>query len=217
MKKHLTIRILLISSGFVFAAFIAMQVFDINPLAKAKTENHKLERLYEDIGIIRPNGITEPLAFRLEDIHGRQVSISNFRGKIVFLNFWTTWCPTCLVEMPSMEKLHQKLKDKNFAMVTVSIQESAPQVKKFFIKYKLTFTALLDTTGGVAFGLGIASIPTTFILDKNGSPIGVVMGPREWDSNKAVALFEHLINKYEATTTQISMRTPQLSGENEQK
>lgn len=217
MKKRLTIRILLISIASIFAAFIAMQVFDVNPLAKAKTESHKLDRLYEDIGVLKPTGVAEPFEFRLEDIHGKQVSLSGFRGKIVFLNFWTTWCPTCLVEMPSMEKLHQKFKDNDFAMVTVNIQESAPQVKEFFKKYKLTFTALLDTTGEVAYGLGIASIPTTFILDKSGLPIGAVMGPREWDSKKAVALFEHLINKYEATSTQISMRTPYLAGENEQK
>lgn len=217
MKKRLTIRILMISIVFVFAAFIAMQVFDANPLAKAKTENHRLERLYEEIGVIKPTGMPGPLDFRLEDIHGNQVNLSEFRGKIVFLNFWTTWCPTCLVEMPSMEKLHQKFRDKDFAMVAVNIQESADQVKKFFIKYKLTFTALLDTTGEVAFGLGIASIPTTFILDKSGVPIGIIMGPREWDGKKAVALFEHLINKHEATSTHISMRSPYLSGENEQK
>ena len=217
MKKHLTTRILLISAGFVFAAFIAMQVFGINPLAMAKTESRKLERLYEDLGVIKPNGITEPLEFRLEDIHGKQVSLSDFRGKIVFLNFWTTWCPTCRVEMPSMEKLHQKFRDKNFAMVTVNIQESGPQVKKFFKKYNLTFTALLDTTGEIAFGLGIASIPTTLILDKSGLPIGAVMGPREWDSKKSVALFEHLIDKYEATSTQKSMRSQHLSRQNEQR
>ena len=179
MKQHLTIRILLISIALISAAFIAMQVLDVNPLAKAKTESRQLERLYEDIGVLQPSGVADPLEFRLADIHGNQVRLSDFRGKIVFLNFWTTWCPTCLIEMPSMEKLHQKFKDKNFAMVTVNIQESAPQVKKFFKKYKLTFTALLDTTGEVTFGLGISSIPTTFILDHSGLPIGAVMGPRE--------------------------------------
>jgi thioredoxin-related protein len=103
-----------------------------------------------------------------------------------------------------MEKLHQKFKGQDFVMVTVNIQESASQVKKFFKMFDLTFTALLDTTGEVATGFSIRSIPTTFILDKDGRTIGTILGPREWDSKKAVALFEHLTKKYAATATLIS-------------
>jgi peroxiredoxin len=202
MKKYLTIRLLLISITLFFFAFIAIQVFDADHSAKA--DNRKLERLYEDMGVLKLPQNTDPIEIRLKDINGNLVSLSDFRGRIVFLNFWTTWCPTCLIEMPSMEKLHQKFKDKDFAMVTVNIQESDSQVKKFFKKFNLTFTALLDTTGEVATGFSIRAIPTTFILDKSGRTIGTIMGPREWDSKKAVALFEHLVNKYEATSTQIS-------------
>ena len=196
MKKLLTIRILLISMTLIFFAFLAIQVFDADPLAGAASESRKLERLYEDMGVLKlPR--TDPVDIRLKDINGNLISLSDFRGRIVFLNFWTTWCPACLVEMPSMEKLHQKFKGKDFAMVTVNIQESDSQIKKFFKKFNLTFTALLDTTGEVTTGFSIRAIPTTFILDKSGRTIGTIMGPREWDSKKAVALFEHLIHKYE--------------------
>ena len=204
MKKHLTIRILLISITLIFFVFIAMQVFDADPVADATSDSRKLERLFEDMGVDKLPQDTDPVEIHLQDINGNLVSLSDLRGRIVFLNFWTTWCPTCLIEMPSMEKLHQKFKDKYFAMVTVNIQESDSQVEKFFKKFKLTFTALLDTTGEVAIGFSIRSIPTTFILDKSGRTIGTILGPREWDSNKAVALFEHLIDKYEATSTPIS-------------
>ena len=204
MKKHLTIRILLISITLIFFVFIAMQVFDADPVADATSDSRKLERLFEDMGVDKLPQDTDPVEIRLQDINGNHVSLSDFRGRIVFLNFWTTWCPTCLIEMPSMEKLHQKFKGKDFAMVTVNIQESSAQVEKFFKKFKLTFTALLDTTGEVAIGFSIRAIPTTFILDKSGRTIGTIMGPREWDSNKAVALFEHLIDTYEATSTPIS-------------
>jgi len=204
MKKHLTIRILLISITLIFFVFIAMQVFDADPVADATSDSRKLERLFEDMGVDKLPQDTDPVEIRLQDINGNLVSLSDFRGRIVFLNFWTTWCPTCLIEMPSMEKLHQKFKDKDFAMVTVNIQESDSQIKKFFNKFNLTFTALLDTTGEVAIGFSIRAIPTTFILDKSGRTIGTIMGPREWDSNKAVALFEHLIDTYEATSTPIS-------------
>jgi len=204
MRKHLTIRILLIFIILILFAFIAMHVFDADPLAKAKSESRKLEQLYEDMGVLKLPRRTDPIEIRLKDLNGNLVSLSDFRGRIVFLNFWTTWCPTCRIEMPSMEKLHQKFKGNDFAMVTVNIQESASQVKKFFKMFNLTFTALLDTTGEVATGFSIRSIPTTFILNKSGRIIGTILGPREWDSKKAVALFEHLTEKYAATATLIS-------------
>ena len=127
-------------------------------------------------------------------MNGKYTGISDFKGKIVFLNFWTTWCPTCRIEMPSMEKLYQKLKNKDFAMVTINLQESASQVKSFFEEFKLTFTALLDSTGEIGALFGIRAIPTTYILDKSGRIIGQVIGPREWDSKASITLFENLID-----------------------
>jgi peroxiredoxin len=105
-----------------------------------------------------------------------------------------------------MERLHQKLKDKDFAMVTINLQESAEQVREFFKKYKLTFTALLDSTGEVGFSLGLYQIPTTFILDKSGRIIGRAVGPREWDSKKSIALFEQLTEKYVAVSVLESVK-----------
>jgi peroxiredoxin len=93
-----------------------------------------------------------------------------------------------------MEKLHQKLRNKDFAMVTINLQESASQVKSFFEEFKLTFTALLDSTGEIGALFGIRAIPTTYILDKSGRIIGQVIGPREWDSKASITLFENLID-----------------------
>jgi peroxiredoxin len=101
-----------------------------------------------------------------------------------------------------MEKLHQKLKNRDFAMVTVNLRESASKVKAFFKKFKLTFIALLDSTGLVGASFGIRSIPTTYILDKTGRIIGLVSGPREWDSKAAIALFENLIDNDAAAATE---------------
>ena len=80
-------------------------------------------------------------------------------------------------------------------MVTINLQESVSQVKTFFKEFKLTFTALLDSTGEVGAYFGIRAIPTTYILDKTGRIIGQVSGPREWDSKEAIALFENLMDK----------------------
>ena len=185
------VSILLISSGIIAAV-----VFNANPQARTKAGSNKLDRLMADIGVLGQPLNTDPLKVKLQNTAGRLVALDDFQGKIVFLNFWTTWCPSCRTEMPSMEQLHRKLFDKNFAMVTVNIKESAARVKNFFEEYKLTYTALLDTTGEVSAEFGIRAIPTTFILDKSGKIIGRITGPREWDRRKSVALFEHLADDY---------------------
>ena len=134
----------------------------------------------------------DPVEIQLKDQNGRLTSLSEFRGKVVFINFWTTWCLACVIEMPSMEKLHQKFKDKDFVMVGINLQESEATILKFFKEQKLTFTTLLDSTGEVGTAFRIRGIPTTFILDKKGVIIGRALGPREWDSRDSFALFEYL-------------------------
>ncbi len=196
MKKHFT----LIKIVTVFAFISAIVGFfslhrDINPFIKeAVAAENKKDRLFRKMGIQPIPHIAETIDFTLKDLDGNPVRLSDFRGKIVFLNFWATWCPECRIEMPSMQKLHSRFKDKSFAMVSVNMKESASEVKKFFKKYKLTFIGLLDSDGEAGSQMGIRAIPTTFILNKNGKIAGTIMGAREWDSKASIALFEHLIN-----------------------
>ena len=159
----------------------------------SKTEDKTLSRLFEEMGVVQIEPIAVPVEVTLPDLSGRQVSLSDFKGKILFVNFWATWCPPCREEMPSMQKLHARLKDKDFLMVAIDLQESAEPVKKFLNEYELTFMTLLDSKGETGPLFGINSIPTTLIMDKNGMIIGVAMGPRDWASKKSIALFEHLI------------------------
>ena len=192
-RKTGFLLIILVVSGLISISFLKNDLF-------AKTENRDLGRLFGDMGVLPIPAHTEPLEITLNDPYGRPVSLSEFRGKIVFVNFWTTWCLACVIEMPSMEKLHQKFKDKDFVMVAINLQEAAEKVKQFYKEYKLTFTTLLDTTGDVGAELGIRSIPTTFILDKNGRIIGKTLGPREWEGEKSIALFEYLTDRYVASS-----------------
>ena len=191
IRKTVFILLMLVVFGFAGLSFLQIDLF-------AKTENQKLEQLFSDVGVLPIPPDTDPLEIKLEDPTGRPISLGEFRGKIVFINFWTTWCLACVIEMPSMQKLHQKFKDKDFVMVAINLQESASRVEQFYKEHKLTFTTLLDTTGDVGAGLGIRSIPTTFILDKNGRIIGKALGPREWEGKKSIALFEYLTDSYVA-------------------
>jgi peroxiredoxin len=190
MKKN--VKIALICALLLGSGVAAFWVWDGNPLARTQPRSRDVEELFEKMGVVRVPSDTPDVDVRLPDVNGRSVALSDFRGKIVFLNFWATWCPTCVMEMPAMEKLHQKLRKKDFAVVTISLQDSAEQVKNFFEKNKLTFTALLDSTGEIGARFGLRVIPTTIIIDKTGRAFGIVLGPREWDSSESVTLFEHL-------------------------
>lgn len=199
MKKHATSKIAPLFIFLASFAAVALHGFAAASPAKApQAADRQLQRMFREMGIFNVSGGTDPIEITLNDLNGNPVSLSDFRGKIVFLNFWTTWCPACRVEMASMEKLHQKLRNRNFAVVTINLQESASQVKKFFQDHKLTFTALLDTTGQVGTWLGIRSIPATLIIDARGRIIGRALGPRTWDGSRAIAMFEHLIDHYSA-------------------
>jgi thiol-disulfide isomerase/thioredoxin len=186
--------------ALLFSGFTAFLLFDAESLAG--TDSQEIDRLFSDMGVIKSVNAL-PVEVELKDVGGRSVSLSDFKGKIVFLNFWTSWCFDCRIEMPHMEKLHQKFKDKDFEMITINLQESASQVEQFFKKFKLTFTALLDSDGKIGAHFRITSIPTSFILDRDGIIIGKVMGPRKWDDKRAFALFEHLTNRSAATASSL--------------
>lgn len=160
----------------------------------AKIENEKIDRLFKKVGILKVLSKSPPVEINLFDLKGRKVSLSEYKGKIVFLNFWTTWCPPCRYEMPMMEKLYRRLKKKAFKMIAINLKESKTVVKAFFKTHRLTFISLLDPRGETGLRFGIKSIPTTFILGKDGRIIGKALGPREWDSKTSIALFRYLIH-----------------------
>jgi len=185
IRKIVSMLLMPVALGSAGLGFFQLDLF-------AETENTQLERLFEEMGILQIPPAADPVEIQLKDQNGRLTRLSEFRGKIVFINFWTTWCLACVVEMPSMEKLHQKFKDKDFAMVGINLQESDATVLEFYKEHQLTFATLLDSSGDVGTTFRIRGIPTTFILDKNGIIIGRAMGPREWDSRASFALFEYL-------------------------
>jgi peroxiredoxin len=194
MKKYLCITtILALVLLLIIIKVVAFDIQDVFPIKVTADSREEVDRLFHDMGIVKIPHNVKPLEFSLLDINEREVSISDFKGKIIFLNFWTTWCPSCLNEMASMEKLHKSFKDRGFVMVTINMREPAQRVRRFLKEHNLTFMTLLDSKGEVASRFGIRAIPTTFILDKEGKVLGGTLGAREWDSRKSIALFEHLI------------------------
>ena len=106
--------------------------------------------------------------FTLLDLEGNQITLSEFRGKTVFINFWATWCPPCRAEMPEIEAVYQEYKDKDVEVIGVDIVETKDEVRQFVQQYGYSWTFVLDTTGEVATTYNIAAIPTSFFIDKEG-------------------------------------------------
>ena len=106
--------------------------------------------------------------FTLVDLEGNQVSLSDFRGKTVFVNFWATWCPPCRAEMPEIEAIYQEYKDKDVVVIGVDILESEDVVRQFVEQGGYSWTFVLDTTGEVTASYNITAIPTSLFIDKDG-------------------------------------------------
>ncbi len=151
--------------------------------------------VFEKLGVEKPEKKVPAPDFSLEDLSGRRVELKNLRGKVVFLNFWATWCVPCREEMPTMERLDQELKNQGLEIVAVNYEEHANEVRRFFGKLGLSFTVLLDPDGKVAEDYGAWSIPLSFFIDRKGELVGKVLGSRAWDSPEARAFIRGLLQQ----------------------
>lgn len=163
--------------------------FPYKQKASSIAEDPVLQRL----NIEKFDNKTRAFDFTLKDIQGRPVSLKDFRGKVVFLNFWATWCPPCRLEMPTMEKLHKEFGSQGLVILAVNYREGPEEIKAFSKQHALTFTALLDLKGDV-FGLYQAwSLPTTYLINRSGAIAGKVIGYRDWHSDQARTFFRQLL------------------------
>ena len=134
--------------------------------------------------------------FRLPDLDGQMVNLADYTGKVVLLNIWATWCPPCVEEMPSMEKLYQELKEEDFVILAASIDASGREVVAPFMEsHKLNFPALTDTQGKLQDLYQTTGVPESFIIDKNGIIAEKIIGPRDWATPDVIAYFRNLAQK----------------------
>lgn len=106
--------------------------------------------------------------FQLENLDGQSTSLSDLRGKPVLVNFWATWCPPCVSEMPYLQQLYEEQSGKGLAVLTINAGESHSKVTKFLQTHNLSLPVLLDSSNNVAQKYNITGIPTTFFIDKDG-------------------------------------------------
>jgi thiol-disulfide isomerase/thioredoxin len=137
------------------------------------------------------------------DMEGNRVSLDDLRGEVILLNIWATWCLPCREEMPSMQRLHERLGPEGLRIVAVSVDAELGRVDRsgnrggdvggFVHEYQLTFPIWLDPTGEIQRTYRATGVPESFLIDRNGVIITKVIGPDEWDSEANIELIRRLL------------------------
>jgi peroxiredoxin len=134
-------------------------------------------------------------AFQLQDIDEQKHRLSDYRGKVVIVNFWATWCPPCRFELPSMERLWKVLQKEDVVMLAINVGEDADTIFTFTSDYPVTFPLLLDRDSSVTNSYPVLGIPTSFILDPDGRIVYRAVGTREWDDAQLIRTILDLKDK----------------------
>ena len=175
MKKiFLILCMSLISAGLIFSQEI----------------NIKLS----SVGFDTPTDTLPSIDFELSNLEGVNEKLSDYKGKVVFLNFWATWCGPCRSEMPAMENVYKELKDDGFVILAVDLGEDKQTVQKFVDEYGLTFPVVLDQTNAVGGMYDARSIPTTYLVGRDGNILGRAVGARPWEDDEYMDLFREILD-----------------------
>ena len=140
---------------------------------------------------------TPPMSAILLDKRGKPLSLDVFRGMPILINFWATWCGPCVREMPSLERLHQKISSRHFTVIALSEDRNGwEKITPFRRQLELTALPLFHDVGSkMMFGAKVRGLPTTILVGRDGRELGRLTGHAEWDSDEAVALIRHYIGR----------------------
>jgi thiol-disulfide isomerase/thioredoxin len=148
----------------------------------------------ESAGTLEPyTGTEPPPELNLMDTRGEMHNLADYHGKVVLVNFWASWCPPCIKEMPGLQKLQAKLADRPFSILAVNVGEKRYDVWKFAKLVDFTLPTPLDTYKRAFSAWGASVLPTSFLLDTRGQIRYRVQGDLEWDTPEVISLIEELL------------------------
>ncbi len=144
--------------------------------------------------VLRPyKGEKEPLPINLMSVRGKQVIRKNYKGKVTIVNYWATWCPPCVKEIPSLNHLRKIMKGKNFELISINYAENKQQIKQFLDKVHVNFPVLLDEDGSVSSKWNVLVFPSTFVIGPDGKIKYGVNAAIHWDSPEVIKKINDLL------------------------
>ncbi len=133
--------------------------------------------------------------FAAEDMQGEKHSLEDYRGRVVLLNFWATWCSPCRREMPALIKLHERYRDKGVVLLAISVDESKAAIKAFTRKLPLPFPVISDPEENISSLYKVFAYPTSFLIGKNGRIEEIITGERDWLAPEFTSRLEKLMKR----------------------
>lgn len=159
---HMKKSIIIWTTAIILVAVAVYSIYQYNnnpvPLPTPTVQNTPEEQIQDSI---------DALDFTLKDMDGNKLTLSDYKGKTIFLNFWASWCGPCKYEMPFIEQLHQDTKDSDFVIVTVNLEEEKSVVSEFMTDNKYHFPVWLDSDGDVSKQYGVSGIPLSLLINKD--------------------------------------------------
>ncbi len=165
----------------------------ISPLSGAVLHADEVTARMVDAGFMAVGKPLLAVDFTLQDSQGNTHRLHEQHGKVVMLNFWATWCPPCIHEMPMMDQVLQSYTQQPFVLWAVNMQESAKDVAKFMQQKSFHFPALVDSKGEIAAKYMVRGLPTTYVIDCRGKMLGYAIGMLQWNSKATATLVETLL------------------------
>jgi peroxiredoxin len=145
-----------------------------------------------ELDLIKPARTKRAEDFSLNTPGSGKFRLFDHHGQVVLINFWATWCPPCLEEMPAMERLYRQHRDGGFTLVAVSVDADSKLVAPFLTARKFSFPVALDPSMNMANTYGVRALPSSFIVARDGTLAALAIGPRHWDNDAAHSLIEGL-------------------------
>jgi peroxiredoxin len=186
-------------STLVGAGLLLAAGFDASPSAEparpatpVAAPRFTVAEAMRELDLFRPGRTKRAEEFAITISPEGSFRLSQHRGKVVMLNFWATWCPPCLEEMPALDRLYRRHRDAGFTLLAVSLDTDEAKVAPFVAKHGLAFPVGLDSKTKVAELYGVRHLPSTFVIDREGNIAAVALGPREWDNAASHALVQGL-------------------------
>lgn len=185
IKKYAAIYALL----FVAAILIMVDHYYETPMTLADVKGLSgVDVEKSEVGFMAPG-------FTARNLKGQRVRLADYRGRVVLLNLWATWCGPCRVEMPGLENLYRRFRSEGLEILAVSLDKgsSTDPVQKFVDEYQLSFPVLVDPDGQVEGLYNTFTIPTTYVIDRKGMVVAEVDGAKNWESEETFEALEYLL------------------------